>query len=165
MSENVGQKNAEKKAVPGQMPASKRILFDAEACGGCLTCEFVCSGRHFDGECNKFLSAIRVDADMLDYEFSASICKQCKSASCVAACPFGAMGFDEQTGARYVDKEKCRKCGLCVKACPYADEKFPPIRKVQIGDLKAIVKCDLCHGYEDGPLCVSVCPKKALSIV
>jgi len=74
------------------------------------------------------------------------------------------MKFDQGTGARYIDKELCRKCGLCVKACPYFVEKFPPIRKVVMGDRREIIKCALCHGYEDGPACVAVCPKKALSV-
>lgn len=153
-----------KKEPLGTMPSSRRIVFNANACSGCLTCEFVCSARHFDGECNKFLSAIRIDADMLDYHYGCSICKQCKSASCIAACKIGAIQFDEVTGARYIDKDKCIKCGLCVKACPFSEEKDPPIRKVKFREKPVIVKCDLCHGFSDGPLCVAVCPKKALQI-
>ena len=146
------------------MPKSKHIVVDTEACGGCLTCEFACSARHFEGVCNADYSAIQIGADMLDYHFDAAVCRQCRSASCVAVCKKGALKFDEHTGASYVDKELCIGCGLCVKACPFSDEKNPLIRRVRIGKKQVIVKCDLCHGFEDGPLCIKICPKQAVSL-
>lgn len=149
---------------PEGMPKAKHIVVDTEACGGCLTCELACSARHFDGECNLSLSAIQIDADMLDYRFDAYVCRQCKSASCVAACPRDAVFFDEVTHARCIDREKCIKCGACARACPLGAAKYPPVRKVQWNGEDVMVKCDLCHGHEDGPYCVQVCPKSAISV-
>ena len=37
---------------------------------------------------------------------------------CVAACTFGALGMDPETGLPVVDGDKCVACGACVKACP-----------------------------------------------
>ncbi len=37
---------------------------------------------------------------------------------CVAACQFGAISMDPETGLPVVDDEKCTACGACVKACP-----------------------------------------------
>lgn len=37
---------------------------------------------------------------------------------CVAACKFGALSMDPETGLPVVDEEKCTSCGACVKACP-----------------------------------------------
>ena len=37
---------------------------------------------------------------------------------CVAACQFGAIAINEDTGLPEVDEEKCTGCGACVKACP-----------------------------------------------
>ena len=37
---------------------------------------------------------------------------------CGAACQFGAITMDEETGLPVVDEEKCTACGACAKACP-----------------------------------------------
>ena len=37
---------------------------------------------------------------------------------CVAACQFGALSMDPETGLPVVDEEKCTGCGACSKACP-----------------------------------------------
>jgi len=37
---------------------------------------------------------------------------------CVAACQFGALSMDPETGLPVVDESKCTACGACVKACP-----------------------------------------------
>lgn len=37
---------------------------------------------------------------------------------CVAACQFGAISMNPETGLPEVDESKCTACGACVKACP-----------------------------------------------
>lgn len=37
---------------------------------------------------------------------------------CAAACQFGALSMDKETGLPVVDGQKCTACGACVKACP-----------------------------------------------
>ena len=152
------------KEFVAKIPKSKHIVVDTDACGGCLTCELACAARHFDGLCDRELSAIKIDADMLDYHFDYMVCRQCRMPSCAGACPKDAIFFDEKTGARTIDKEKCIRCGACVRACPFAERKNPPVRRVEKNGEKFIIKCDLCHGYEDGPYCVQVCPKAAISL-
>lgn len=149
---------------PAKLPKAKHISVDLEACGGCLTCELVCAARHFGGLCDRELSAIRIDADMLDYTFDYMVCKQCAAPSCMSVCPKNAFYFDEMTGARCIDREKCIRCGACVRACPFSDSKLTPIRKIIKNDQKYIIKCDLCHGFADGPYCVQVCPKGAIRL-
>ena len=48
---------------------------------------------------------------------------------CVAACRFGALSMDPETGLPVVDETKCTACGACVKACPKTlIELRPPVR-------------------------------------
>ena len=42
------------------MPKSKHIVVDTEACGGCLTCEFACSARHFEGYAMRIIPQFRL---------------------------------------------------------------------------------------------------------
>ena len=146
------------------MPLSKSISFNPDNCTGCECCELACSSVHFGVYSNK-LSAIRIKANFHLGDREAFLCRQCDSASCVDACRVGAIKFDEETGARYVDQELCVNCGLCLKACPFADELFPYINRGKFEDEDVIIKCDLCHDIEGGPACVSVCPRDALTIV
>ncbi|MBO4263659.1 MAG: RnfABCDGE type electron transport complex subunit B [Bacteroidales bacterium] len=37
---------------------------------------------------------------------------------CVAACAFGALSLNAETGLPVVDEQKCTACGKCVQACP-----------------------------------------------
>lgn len=45
--------------------------------------------------------------------------------SCMAACPVGAISYDEKGNVR-VDKEKCVGCGACTKVCPNGVIKLVP---------------------------------------
>jgi Na+-translocating ferredoxin:NAD+ oxidoreductase RNF subunit RnfB len=55
---------------------------------------------------------------------------------CVAACQFGAIAINEETGLPEVDEEKCTSCGACVKACPRhiieLRKKGPKSRRVYV---------------------------------
>lgn len=152
--------------VMGTMPASQRIVFHQEYCAGCATCVLACSVEHY-GEFNKKLGALRMDADFCNNVFNMYLCAQCEAASCVAACPdkVNAILFDEKTGARYIDMDKCTLCGKCIEACPFADEVYPPIHiETLSGGEDVLIKCDLCRGRAAGPACVEMCFFKALSV-
>jgi heterodisulfide reductase subunit A len=43
-------------------------------------------------------------------------CGACRT--CVLACPYGAIGFDEAAGAARIEELLCRGCGSCAAACP-----------------------------------------------
>lgn len=125
---------------------AKMLIVDHEKCTGCRLCELVCSVKHtgasnpsranvhvvkwedegfylpmlcqhcVDAPCGSVCPTDAIYRDqalnrvMVDYD----LCIGCKA--CVAACPFGAMGFDE------ADKKviKCDMCDgdpLCVRFC------------------------------------------------
>lgn len=142
---------------------TRRIVLNSDACGGCLTCEQMCSGRHFH-ECSSDLSAIRIQVDFYEDTFTLFNCRQCPKPACLEACPVGAILYDEERGSFYVDDEHCITCGECVKACPFRKKLRPAIHLALCDGEEHVVKCDLCHGYADGPVCVNHCPKGALTL-
>jgi Fe-S-cluster-containing hydrogenase component 2 len=76
----------------------------------------------------------------------------------MTSCPAKAMRIEEETGAVIILEEKCLGCGVCAKACPFnmghSILKFDSRRNIYI-------KCDLCY-KKTIPVCVEVCPTKAL---
>ena len=57
---------------------------------------------------------------------------------CVAACQFGAISIDAETGLPVVDEEKCTACGACAKACP---RHIIELRKKGLKGRRVFVQC------------------------
>lgn len=55
---------------------------------------------------------------------------------CVAACQFGAISINPETGSIIVDADKCTGCASCVKACPKhvieLRKKWPKNRQIYV---------------------------------
>jgi len=151
-----------------QLQGSGTIEVNESLCLTCRECEVSCSLYH-EGECNPSLSRIRIlFDDFVPGLPSIAMCKQCDWPACYYACASRrdepAMLIDETTGARYVDSEKCRGCGACMRACPLTPERSVMSFK-KVGHRRIYFKCDLCYNRVEGPVCVEICPGKALKFV
>ena len=158
---------AESTLLP-RLPRSGVIVVDQTLCLACRECEVACSLVQ-EGECNPALSRIRVEFDDFKPGLpTVLVCKQCDWPACLYACaarwPDPAISIDPDTGARVIDPEKCKGCGDCLRACPLTPERTV-IGFHKVGKRRVYFKCDLCAGRPEGPVCVQLCPGKALRLV
>lgn len=74
---------------------------------------------------------------------------------CVAACQFGAISMDPETGLPVVDEEKCTACGACVKACP---KRIIELRNKGPKNRRVFVSCvNMEKGAAARKACKSAC--------
>ena len=128
------------------------VSVDSSKCIGCGFCEYICALEK-EGFPDPLRSRIRV-VRLNPLINVATTCRFCEKASCVTACPRGALKQSEKAGIILVDEAKCDKCAWCVQACQYGGIFLHPVQKV--------VSCDLCKGE---PKCIEFCPEEALELV
>ncbi len=90
------------------------------------------------------------------------VCRRCEVASCVQACPRGALtkqaGENDDAGGLQRANMLCTGCGTCAMACP-----FGTIHEEFI--LYPSSRCDRCQGRlhdHEKPLCVRTCTDGSL---
>lgn len=142
----------------------KRVLIDLDRCIECGSCAAACYLSHAN---MPIVGFARSGPALLPL-----ICRQCKAAPCVEACPVEAMVCDERGVVRR-RLLRCVGCGSCARACPFGvlpDE----LAGVPVGTKSPerlsghqIPKCDLCEDRTAGnaeavPRCVAACPAGAL---
>ncbi len=96
-----------------------------------------------------------------------SACRGCLAHRCQAACPRGAITFDENKRA-HIDPDKCISCGKCAAACPYSaitSRKRPcemacKVKAISMGENK-VAKIDPKKCISCGS-CVYMCPFGAI---
>lgn len=93
---------------------------------------------------------------MARYEFQITICRHCDDPDCLQACPSGAL-VRKRNGIVVMKDDDCSLCGLCADACPYNAIFYHQAAN-------RYLKCDLCAGRAEGPLCVAVCPVGAITL-
>lgn len=135
--------------------ATQRLLVDAQACRGCEACVLACAVAH-EGVSHPSLARLMVHKDMARFEFSIDYCRHCDDPPCLTACPSGAMRMDER-GVVFLEDAACVRCGACAKACPYGAIFY-------LAGSDRYIKCDLCAGRPEGPLCVIFCPVAAIQL-
>lgn len=139
----------------------KRIWVDRDKCLGCKSCELNCAVER-DSVSRTLLGGIkelpkpkaRVGVFGRTGSSFPLQCRHCEDATCLRACPSGAMQRDKETGNTFVDASKCRGCWMCVMSCPMG-------AIIPAGEYKVAMKCDACAHMEE-PACVSGCPTGAL---
>lgn len=142
----------------------KIIGVHMDRCTGCRTCELYC-GAERGCEGKTLLKAvqdnpapqprIRIEAKGgLAFPFQ---CRHCLKAPCLDACSTGALYRDENSGMVLFHEDLCIGCWNCVDACPYGAIYPSPENEI-------VIKCDRCL-YMEKPVCVDVCPTKALEVV
>jgi formate dehydrogenase iron-sulfur subunit len=85
------------------------------------------------------------------------VCKHCKHAACLEACPTGAL-FRTEFDTVVVQQDICNGCGYCVPACPFG------VVAIDKADGKAH-KCTLCYDRLKGglePACAKACPTNSI---
>ena len=114
-----------------------------------LRCNGTCSARprvnDYDGAASCRVKAALYSGDTL----CAFGCLGC--GDCVAACQFGAISMDPETGLPVVDEAKCTACGACAKACP---RKLIEIRPNGPRSMRVYVACS---NRDKGPAAKKAC--------
>ena len=92
--------------------------------GAVVRCNGTCAnrprGNKYDG-----IASCKVKASLYSGDTACAFgCLGC--GDCVAACQFGALSMDPETGLPVVEEEKCTACGACAKACPKAIIELRP---------------------------------------
>jgi len=158
--------------------ASGVVLPDPTMCIGCMTCEVICGRWHREQELSDIprINIYYDDSVTLNETvqakypgrglFTIATCRMCPKPDCASACPYDALRIDKDTGARYIDESRCQACGRCQKACPFyvegtltRDNEVAKLNRISYDEERDVyVKCDLCRGREEGPICVERCP-------
>ena len=137
------------------MACMLQLVACAELCRDCQACTLACSLYH-EGECNPSLARLRVRKDMENYCFHIAVCRQCDDPDCLNGCPNEALRINKW-GVPAIDQVECLECGSCLAACPH-NALFHHERSGRY------LKCDLCSGREQGPVCAQVCPVGAITV-
>jgi formate dehydrogenase iron-sulfur subunit len=166
------------------MMTATGFFTDTTVCIGCKACEVACkqwnqlpadgdffSGRSYDNTIHLEASTWRhvafvergqplscqVTLRPFSWLLMSDVCKHCRRAGCLEACPTGAIVRTEFDSV-YVQPDVCNGCGYCVVACP-----FGVINRRE--DDGRAWKCTLCYDRQKAgmePACAKSCPTDSI---
>lgn len=146
----------------------RRVVIDLDRCIECRSCAAACFYGHTNVPAIGFARA--------GWALLPVVCRQCKSAACVDACPAEAM-VREESGIVKRRLMLCVGCGSCVRACPFGVLPDQLSGAPSGGRSPAhmsghqAAKCDLCADRTAAaqprgiPRCVAACASGALTFV
>lgn len=142
----------------------KVIGVHMDRCTGCKTCELYC-GAERGSRGKTLLKAVQerpAPYPRIRVEGEGGVafplqCRHCQQAPCIDACLAGALVRDQKSGLVIIREELCIGCWTCTAFCPYGVIYPNP-------DEGIAVKCDRCL-YMELPVCLDVCPTKALELI
>jgi Fe-S-cluster-containing dehydrogenase component len=136
---------------------------DQKRCIGCRACEIHCKTEKGLPVGPRLCQIVEVGPRVIKQvpriHFQFMPCFHCEKASCVSACPTGAMNRREEDGIVFVDRETCVGCKTCIISCPWGVPQWDE-------ETGTVVKCDYCKDRIDAglePACVTGCTTKALT--
>ena len=148
----------------GKVAPEKEPMVATMRCGG--TCDKRPKVNHYDGALNC--------AVVNTFYVGESACAfGCIGyGDCVAACKFGALTLNKDTGLVEVDADKCTACGACVKVCPKGlfelRKKWPKNRAIYVAcrskNRGAVVMKACKAGCIGCGKCAKVCAFGAITI-
>lgn len=142
----------------------KVIGVHLDRCTGCKTCELYCGVERGSNSKNLLQAAKEIPLPQARVRVEGSNevpvalqCRHCQQAPCLDACLTGALVRDQESNLMIIRESFCIGCWTCTLFCPYGVIYPWPERKIA-------VKCDRCL-YMESPVCVDVCPTRALEMV
>ena len=152
--------------VPGNKPTMRCCVYKERAIVN-KRIDLALGGNKKNPNVIEVINIACDECPVSSYEVS-DACRGCIAHRCAAACPVGAISFDEHQRA-HIDHEKCVECGRCAQSCPYSaisNHKRPCEKACKVGaiymdkDKVACVdnnKCIACGA------CVYQCPFGAIN--
>ncbi|HEV1996553.1 MAG TPA: 4Fe-4S dicluster domain-containing protein [Candidatus Dormibacteraeota bacterium] len=105
----------------------------------------------------KFLENFDASREEAKWFFMSDVCKHCKDAGCLNACPTGAI-IRTEFDSVYVQDDICNGCGFCIPSCP-----FGVIGRAESDG--GAHKCTLCYDRQGAgmePACAKSCPTDSI---
>lgn len=142
----------------------KVIAVHLDRCTGCKSCELYCATERGSNAKTLLQAAqetplpqARVRVEGNHSKSVAMQCRHCQQAPCLDSCLTGALTRDADSGIVVIRESSCIGCWTCTLFCPYGVIYPWPERKIAL-------KCDRCL-YMEVPVCVDVCPTRALELI
>jgi len=110
-----------------------------------------------NGRSENFSRPTALEPYQSNWLMLSDVCKHCRRAGCLEACPTGAL-FRTEFGSVVVQQDICNGCGYCVPSCPFG------VVELSRTDGKAH-KCTLCYDRLKGglePACAKSCPTNSI---